>query len=107
MSAITLTAPAKLTLSLRITGVRADGMHLIDAEMISLSLHDVLTIDPGGELPPYRPRSRDRGLDLVGCHRLSLCWRARNFGTHIVHASTTRSSMVCRSSAASRATTQW
>jgi 4-diphosphocytidyl-2-C-methyl-D-erythritol kinase len=49
MSAITLAAPAKLTLSLRVTGVRADGMHLIDAEMISLSLHDVLTIDPGGD----------------------------------------------------------
>jgi 4-diphosphocytidyl-2-C-methyl-D-erythritol kinase len=42
-------APAKLTLSLRITGVRADGYHLIDAEMASLSLHDVLTIDPTGD----------------------------------------------------------
>jgi 4-diphosphocytidyl-2-C-methyl-D-erythritol kinase len=39
-------APAKLTWSLRITGVRPDGYHLIDAEMVSLSLHDVLTIDP-------------------------------------------------------------
>ncbi len=41
-----LTAPAKLTLSLRITGVRADGFHLIDAEMVTLSLHDTLTIEP-------------------------------------------------------------
>ena len=32
-----LSAPAKLTLSLRITGVRDDGYHLIDAEMVSLS----------------------------------------------------------------------
>lgn len=45
----TVEAPAKLTLSLRITGVRADGYHLIDAEMVSLSLHDVLTIDPSGD----------------------------------------------------------
>lgn len=44
--AVALVAPAKLTLSLRITGVRADGYHLIDAEMISLSLFDVVTVDP-------------------------------------------------------------
>jgi 4-diphosphocytidyl-2-C-methyl-D-erythritol kinase len=39
-------APAKLTLTLRITGVRDDGYHLIDAEMVTLVLADVLTIDP-------------------------------------------------------------
>ncbi|RLE21566.1 MAG: 4-(cytidine 5'-diphospho)-2-C-methyl-D-erythritol kinase, partial [Actinobacteria bacterium] len=32
----------------RVTGVRGDGFHLIDAEMVSLDLHDVLTITPGG-----------------------------------------------------------
>ena len=42
-------APAKLTLSLRITGVRGDGLHLIDAEMVTLSLHDLVTIDPDGD----------------------------------------------------------
>ena len=45
---VTLAAPAKLTLSLRITGVRADGYHLIDAEMVSLAWADTLTITPGG-----------------------------------------------------------
>ena len=30
-------APAKLTLSLRVTGVRADGYHLLDAEMVTLT----------------------------------------------------------------------
>jgi 4-diphosphocytidyl-2-C-methyl-D-erythritol kinase len=45
-SAHVVRAHAKLTLSLRLTGVRDDGYHLIDAEMISLDLHDVLTIDP-------------------------------------------------------------
>jgi 4-diphosphocytidyl-2-C-methyl-D-erythritol kinase len=44
----TVVAPAKLTLSLRITGVRDDGFHLIDAEMVTLDLHDVVTIDPAG-----------------------------------------------------------
>ena len=46
MSAVRLEAPAKLTLSLRITGVRDDGYHLIDAEMVTLDWHDVVTIDP-------------------------------------------------------------
>ena len=46
---VRLQAPAKLTLSLRITGVRADGYHLIDAEMVTLSMHDTVTIDPDGD----------------------------------------------------------
>jgi 4-diphosphocytidyl-2-C-methyl-D-erythritol kinase len=39
-------APAKLTTELRIVGRRPDGYHLIDAEMVSLSLHDLLSIRP-------------------------------------------------------------
>lgn len=42
---VRLEAPAKLTWSLRVTGVRNDGYHLIDAEMSSLDLADVVTID--------------------------------------------------------------
>ena len=38
-------APAKLTLNLRVTGVRADGFHLIDAEMVSLDLADDITFE--------------------------------------------------------------
>ena len=45
---VTLRANAKLTRSLRMTGVRADGYHLLDAEMVSLDLHDLVTIDPTG-----------------------------------------------------------
>lgn len=44
---VTLRAHAKLTLGLRITGVRDDGYHLIDAEMVSLDLHDLITMRPG------------------------------------------------------------
>ena len=47
-------APAKLTRTLRITGVRADGYHLIDAEMVTVDLADTLTFDEGD------------GLELVG-----------------------------------------
>lgn len=45
---VTLQARAKLTLSLRITGTRPDGFHLLDAEMVSLDLADTLEIDDGG-----------------------------------------------------------
>ncbi|MEY4175688.1 MAG: 4-diphosphocytidyl-2-C-methyl-D-erythritol kinase [Actinomycetota bacterium] len=48
MNTVTVLAPAKLTLSLRLTGVRDDGYHLIDAEMVSLAWADALTITPGG-----------------------------------------------------------
>ena len=44
---VVLFAPAKLTRTLRITGVRSDGLHLIDAEMVTLDLFDELTIRPG------------------------------------------------------------
>jgi 4-diphosphocytidyl-2-C-methyl-D-erythritol kinase len=50
-----LAAHAKLTLSLRITGVRDDGYHLIDAEMISLDLADDISITPD-----------DSGIDVDG-----------------------------------------
>jgi 4-diphosphocytidyl-2-C-methyl-D-erythritol kinase len=46
VSTVVVNAPAKLTLSLRITGVRDDGYHLIDAEMVTLDWHDTLRIDP-------------------------------------------------------------
>ena len=43
-------APAKLTLSLRVTGIRPDGYHQIDAEMVTLDLADELTFDDGDNL---------------------------------------------------------
>jgi 4-diphosphocytidyl-2-C-methyl-D-erythritol kinase len=45
---VKLCAPAKLTVSLRITGVRADGYHELDAEMVTLNLADELVLDEGG-----------------------------------------------------------
>lgn len=73
----TLRAPAKLTLDLRVTGVRNDGFHLIDAEMITLDLHDTLEVGAGDELIVTGPAGRQtdvpgddnlvrRALTLVG-----------------------------------------
>jgi len=52
-----LFAPAKLTLSLRVTGVRPDGFHEIDAEMVSLDLGDRLVVREGDGAD---------GLEIVG-----------------------------------------
>jgi 4-diphosphocytidyl-2-C-methyl-D-erythritol kinase len=43
-------ALAKLTLSLRITGVRPDGYHLLDAEMVTVDLADTLYFSAGDGL---------------------------------------------------------
>ena len=48
LAVVEVTAPAKLTLGLRVIGVRGDGYHLIDAEMVSLAWADTLTITPDG-----------------------------------------------------------
>jgi len=44
MNPVRLVAPAKLTTSLRIVGLRADGHHLLEAEMVSLDLADDLEV---------------------------------------------------------------
>ncbi len=62
-------APAKLTVSLRVTGVRDDGYHLIDAEMVTLDLADELTFSEGDDIevvdPSGRPVSIRRRRNLV------------------------------------------
>lgn len=55
MTLASLAAPAKLTLELRVTGVRDDGLHLIEAEMVTLDLYDTLVVD-----------SDEEGLTVVG-----------------------------------------
>jgi len=73
---VVLQAPAKLTLSLAITGVRSDGLHLIRAEMVTLDLCDTLELAPGGtglrivsggdDIPVGSDNLVNRALELVG-----------------------------------------
>jgi 4-diphosphocytidyl-2-C-methyl-D-erythritol kinase len=70
---VRVVAPAKLTLSLRVTGVRADGYHLIDAEMVSVDLCDTLTFAEGDgltltgiEIPSDGDNLVTRALRAVG-----------------------------------------
>ncbi len=50
-------APAKLTLSLRVVGVRADGYHLIESEMVTVDLADELVFGEGTGLVVSGPAS--------------------------------------------------
>ena len=63
-----LYAPAKLTLSLAITGVRESGLHELEAEMVTIDFQDTLRLREGdtevtyqGEYP-IAPSSND---DLI------------------------------------------
>jgi len=51
----TVRALAKLTVSLRITGIRDDGYHLLDAEMVTLDLADELSFGPGDGIEVHGP----------------------------------------------------
>jgi 4-diphosphocytidyl-2-C-methyl-D-erythritol kinase len=73
-------APAKLTVSLAVTGVRTDGYHELDAEMVTLSLADELVFEEGRSgltveaeawtrataLPPSADNLVTRALAVVG-----------------------------------------
>lgn len=74
-----LRAPAKVTLSLALTGVRRDGYHEIRAEMVTVDLEDILEVRPGDGLevvdavewcglpaePPAHPGEPASGRNLV------------------------------------------
>jgi len=59
----TLVAPAKLTIRLRVLGVRADGLHLVDAEMVALDLCDELELSEGSGLVIGGPAAGALGGD--------------------------------------------
>lgn len=76
---IRLSAPAKLTVSLRITGVREDGYHELDAEMRSVSLEDVLHLEPASSSSLVVRRD---GLEHPGEHDDLVLAALRAVGRH-------------------------
>jgi 4-diphosphocytidyl-2-C-methyl-D-erythritol kinase len=69
---VLLAAPAKVTLALRITGRRSDGYHLIDAEMVTVDLVDVVELELCGPdertsvtVSPAEPDGSVGGFDAV------------------------------------------
>lgn len=81
-------APAKLTLSLAVTGVRPDGYHELAAEMVALDLADELWIDPSGDSLTAEAMG---GVDLAGLSlgpdnlvRRALAVAGRRAAVHLV-----------------------
>jgi 4-diphosphocytidyl-2-C-methyl-D-erythritol kinase len=82
-----LLAPAKLTVSLAVTGVRADGYHQLRSEMVSLSLSDELVFTEGGDQLTVDAEP-DTRADLLGDAATNLVTRAlaavgRRAGVHL------------------------
>ena len=80
-------APAKLTVSLRIVGVRHDGYHLVDAEMVTLDLVDTLFVTAGDGLEFVDETNGDAmvldaGDDNLVRRALRLCERRANVRVH-------------------------
>jgi 4-diphosphocytidyl-2-C-methyl-D-erythritol kinase len=75
-------ALAKLTLSLRVSGVRPDGYHLLDAEMVTIDLADTLYFAPGDGL---ELDVRAAGCDQVPTDDANLVRRALALTGHQAH----------------------
>jgi 4-diphosphocytidyl-2-C-methyl-D-erythritol kinase len=82
--AVTVVAPAKLTVSLRITGVRDDGYHLLDAEMVSLTLADEITIGDGEGLTVSGPFAAGVPTDERNLVARALALVGRRAAVHVV-----------------------
>ena len=83
LSSATVRAPAKLTLTLRVTGVRPDGYHLLDAEMVVLELADHLTFSPGDRLTVAGPAAAGVPLGDGNLVRTALRAIGRTASVHI------------------------
>jgi 4-diphosphocytidyl-2-C-methyl-D-erythritol kinase len=72
-----LRAPAKLTLSLRVTGVRADGYHELDAIMVTVSEpSDFVSIEPADATSLVVTGPAAQGVPTDASN---LAWRAAEF----------------------------
>jgi 4-diphosphocytidyl-2-C-methyl-D-erythritol kinase len=84
---VTLTARAKLALSLRVTGVRPDGYHILEAEMVTVDLADTLHFSPGGglEILDAGAASMGHGHDHVPAGTSNLVLRALELAGRNAH----------------------
>ena len=81
---VVVSAPAKLTLTFRVTGVRDDGYHFIDAEMATLEWCDMLTIDPSSTgLTADGPYSKGLPLNKSNLVAKALNLAGRTAAVHI------------------------
>jgi 4-diphosphocytidyl-2-C-methyl-D-erythritol kinase len=71
LTALSLEAPAKLNLSLRVVGERPDGFHLLETEMVLLGLADRLLLLPGAS----GLRVEAAAEDGIPVDETNLAWR--------------------------------
>ncbi|MBA3688362.1 MAG: 4-(cytidine 5'-diphospho)-2-C-methyl-D-erythritol kinase [Chloroflexi bacterium] len=71
MTPLSLEAPAKLNLSLRVVGQRSDGFHLLETEMVLLELADRLLLLPGA--PELRVEAAP--AEEIPLDHSNLAWR--------------------------------
>lgn len=75
-SPVLVNALAKLTLSLRVTGVREDGFHLIDAEMVTIDLADELRFSAGAGLEVSGPAAHSSSVPDDDTNLVNVALRA-------------------------------
>ena len=80
---VSVRAPAKLTLSLRIVGVRPDGYHLLDAEMVTLTLADTVTFADGDRVTLGGPHAAGIPVDESNLVRRALHAVGRTAAVHV------------------------
>lgn len=73
MTPIEVFAPAKINLTLHVTGLRADGYHLLDSLVSFAGVGDVLRLEPA---PEMRLRVTGPMAEGVPTDARNLCWRA-------------------------------
>jgi 4-diphosphocytidyl-2-C-methyl-D-erythritol kinase len=79
----TVRAPAKLTRTLRVVGVRPDGYHLLDAEMVTLDVADTLTFSDGDGLTIGGPAAAGVPTDDSNLVRKALRAVGRTAAVHV------------------------
>jgi 4-diphosphocytidyl-2-C-methyl-D-erythritol kinase len=84
---VAVSARAKLTLSLRVTGVRPDGYHLLEAEMVTVDLADTLHFSAGEglEIVDEGAASMGHGHDHVPTGTSNLVLRALELAGRQAH----------------------
>ena len=74
--AVSAFAPAKINLSLHVTGRRDDGYHQLDSLVVFVDAGDELFAEPAAELGEHHPRNRGSGGQAVtpprAFHRVTL-----------------------------------